>query len=87
MTTGYSVARGGDATGYVGALDVTKHDTNELAVYSRAIFCGGTGNLKVTCVDGSTATFTGVPAGAIIPIAAKLVWSTGTTTTNMTALY
>ncbi len=77
----------GDETGYIGAADVTKHDTTELAIYCRAVFCGGAGNLKVTCVDGSVATFTGVTAGQIIPVAAKLIWSTGTTTTNMTALY
>lgn len=87
MTTGSKVERREDAASGVGALDITKHDTNELATYSRWIFVGGTGAMKVTCVDGSVATFTGIPAGAILPVAAKLVWSTGTTATNMTAIY
>lgn len=85
---GRTLERGGDAQIVgIGAVDITKHDSTELNPYSRWIFCGGAGNLKVTCVDGSVATFTGVTAGSIIPVAAKLVWSTGTTTTNMTAIY
>lgn len=88
MTTGFKAARhDADVVTGTGAFAITKDDTNELATYSRWIFCGGTGNLKVTCIDGSVATFTGVLAGQIIPIQAKLVWSTGTTTTNMTAIY
>ncbi len=82
---GHQVQTGVD--GYIGAYDITKHDTTEQSPYTRAIFCGGTGNLKVTTTSGAVATFTGVTAGSIIPVSAKLVWSTGTTTTNMTALY
>ncbi len=82
---GYEVRTGSD--GYIGASDITKHDTTELSPYARAVFCGGAGNLKVTTSSGAVATFTGVTAGSIIPVSAKLVWSTGTTTTNMTALY
>lgn len=70
-----------------GAAVLTLHDTNELAVYSRAIYVGGTGNLKVTMVDGSTPTFTAIPVGTILPICVKVAWSTGSTATNVVALY
>lgn len=69
------------------AAAVTPHDTNELTNVTRAIYVGGSGNVKVTTIGGETATFTAVPAGAVLPIAAKIIWSTGTTATSMLALW
>jgi hypothetical protein len=69
------------------AAAITPHDTNELANYTRAIYVGGAGNLKVTTVGGDTVTFTGVLAGQIYPIRAKIVFSNGTTATNLVGLY
>ena len=45
----------------------------------RALWVGAAGNVKVTTRDGSTFTLVGVAAGTLIPVAASLVWSTGTT--------
>lgn len=74
-----------DPAGHAAAL--TLHDTNELAYYSRGLYVGGAGNLKVTTVNGEAVTFVGVPAGTILPVRAKIVWSTGSTATSVVALW
>lgn len=73
-----------------GAYAVTKHDTNELDPYSRAIYVGGAGDLTVVMRSDETATpvtFTAVPAGTVLPIRCKLVRSTATTATAIVALF
>lgn len=70
-----------------GAASVTLHDSNELTYYCRALYIGTGGNLKVTTVDGSTVTFVGVPTGTILPVRAKIVFSTGSTASDVVALY
>lgn len=47
----------------------------------KALWVGVAGNIKVTCPDGTTPTFTNVPVG-VFPVACTLVWSTGTTVTT-----
>ena len=69
------------------AFAITPHDTNELSFVTRGIYIGGAGNLKVTTAGGDTVTFTGVLAGTIIPIQAKLVFSTLTTATSLVGLH
>lgn len=71
------------------AAAITPHDTNALSGgVCRGIYVGGAGNLAVICADDTNAvTFTGVLAGTIYPICAKIVKSTGTTATNLVALY
>lgn len=87
MTTGYKVETN-VATDYcVGGFAVTPHDTNELAIHCRKIYVGGAGAVKITALDGSVVVFTGVLANTILPIGAKIIWSTGTAATNMTAMY
>lgn len=66
---------------------VTPHDTNELTNVTRFVFVGGAGALKVTTVGGDTVTLTGVIAGSVLPIAVKLIFSSGTTATNIAALW
>lgn len=69
------------------AAAITPHDTNELTNYAKAIYVGGAGDLKLTTPGGSTVTLVGCLAGTIYPIRAKIVFSTGTTATNLVALY
>jgi hypothetical protein len=69
------------------ASAVTPHDTNDLPFISRALFVGGAGNVAVEMGSGDNVTFTGVPAGFILPIEVSKVLSTGTTATNIVALY
>lgn len=67
-------------------FEVTKHDTNELTYVTRGLYVGGAGTVEAVDVDGTAATFVGVPAGTILPIRAKKVMSTGTTATSIVAL-
>ena len=71
------------------AAAITPHDSDLLAGgVCRGIYVGGAGNLVVTLADDSASvTFTGVAAGTIYPICAKIVKATGTTATNLLALY
>lgn len=57
------------------------------AVTSRGIFVGGAGNLAVRDLEGNSVTFTGVVAGSVLPIRVARVLSTGTTATNIVALF
>lgn len=80
------------AAGYftaTNALAVTPHDTNALARgKTAALFVGGAG--AITCRfsgEGSDTVMTGVAAGSVLPIEVTHIRSTGTTATNMVALY
>lgn len=76
---------------YRNAAAVTPHDTNELTNVARALYIGTTlgaaGTIKVTTVNGQAVTFVGNLAGTTLDVAAKIVWSTGTTSTNIVALW
>ena len=77
----------GSASPFQGAFGITPSNTNNLVHQTRGIFIGGAGTLHVTMADGSDATFTGIIAGTMLNIAATRVWSTGTSATNITAVY
>lgn len=68
------------------AFAVTPHNSNELTYVTKALYVGTTGDVKVTMYDGTAVTFTAVPAGAILPICVKVIWSTGTTASNIVGL-
>lgn len=69
-----------------GAKAVTPDDNTNLT-YPSVIYVGGTGNVKVTTAQGDAVTFSGVPAGFVIPVQVIRVWSTGTSATSMLAIY
>lgn len=66
--------------------NVTKSDTAKLAADCIGLWVGGAGNVTVTMWDGSTATFTAVPAGTRLDISPMLV-NNATTATNIVAMY
>lgn len=68
------------------AAAVTPNDSTDLSTPA-VIYIGGTGNVKVTTAQGTAVTFNGLPAGAVIPVQVLRVWSTGTTATNMVAIF
>jgi hypothetical protein len=71
-----------------GGFVITKSDDTVFAVATRSLFVGGAGNVTVRFVDGDdSVTFTGVPAGFILPVCVDKVYSTGTTATNITGMY
>lgn len=65
---------------------VTKSDTVNLGTNSVAIYVGGVGDVTVLMVDGSTATFSAVPTGTLLPIQVQRVNSTGTTASLMVSI-
>jgi hypothetical protein len=67
------------------AAAVTPHDTN-LIDMTRGLYVGGAGDVTVRMRNGSNCTFTGVPAGSILPVQCDRVLSTGTTATNIVRL-
>ena len=68
------------------AANITPHDTNTLTYASRALYIGGAGNVTVV-MNGASVLFAGLGAGTILPIRTDKVMSTGTTATNIVALY
>jgi hypothetical protein len=69
------------------AAAVTPNDSTDLTYTSRALFVGGAGNVAVIMAGGQTVTFTGVTAGALLPVRVSRVLSTGTTATTITAVW
>ncbi|MDB4350214.1 hypothetical protein OAA38_00215 [bacterium] len=68
------------------AFAISGNDSTDLAKSTRSIYVGGSGNIKLTTIDGSTVTFNSAIAGSILPIRAKRIFSTGTTATNLIGL-
>lgn len=71
----------------MGASAITPSDSVDLVKSARGVYVGATGDLKVTLFGGSAATFVGLAAGMIHPIACTRIWATGTTATSIVALY
>ena len=53
----------------------------------KSLYVGGTGAIALDTALGNTVTFSGIPAGTILPVQVKRVRSTGTTATSIVALY
>lgn len=85
MTTGIRPPVTPAPKSYSIAAAVTPHDTNELPVYAKALYVGVSGDVKLTTIDGSTVTLKAAPVGYHW-VTAKVVFSTGTTATNILAL-
>lgn len=68
-----------------GVFDITPSDSTDLTVWTRAIWVGAGGTVKVT-VQGVAVTFAGCATGSILPVRAQRVWATGTTATSLIGL-
>jgi hypothetical protein len=53
----------------------------------RAIYVGTGGDVEIKGQDEVAATFVGVPGGTVLPVRPKFLMSTGTTASNIVALY
>lgn len=51
------------------------------------LYVGTGGNLKVTTIGGDDVVFSNIQDGAFVPVQVLRVWSTGTTATNIVALW
>jgi hypothetical protein len=70
------------------ASAVTTSDSVIYAQPTRALYIGGAGNITVDMADGGTSVlFVAVQGGTILPIQVTRIYSTGTTASNMVALY
>jgi len=67
------------------ATSITPADS-DLSLPMRSLYIGGSGNVRVTTVNGHDVTFVGVAAGTILPVSIKRVWTTSTTATNIIGL-
>lgn len=65
---------------------VTPGDQTTLTRVTRALYVGGTGDLRVTLAGGDTVTFRAVPAGTVLPVRVLTVLATGTTATDILGL-
>lgn len=76
------------ASNYVHAAAVTKSDSTVFNPPARGIYVGGTGAIQVDTVGGETAVLlSGIPAGALLPIAVTKIYSTNTTATLMVIVW
>jgi hypothetical protein len=68
------------------AAAVTPSNTVDLESLTRALYVGSAGGNIVAVMNGTPITFTAVPIG-ILPIQCSRVNATGTTSTNIVALW
>ncbi len=76
---------GRDTSAADNAVTVTPSDSAVIP-YPRSIYVGVTGDVKVTMKGGGVVTFKAVPVG-VLPVRPVLVWATGTSATDILALY
>lgn len=69
------------------AAAITPHDTNNLPNFTRGIYVGTAGNLKVEMIGGQTVTFANVAAGMTYPLRVRKVFATDTTAAALVALW
>jgi hypothetical protein len=72
---------------FTGAFTVVPSDIEDFTTATRAVWVGGTGNVRVITTDGSVVTFSSVPSGTQLDIQAARITSTGTTATSMVGMY
>jgi len=83
-TTAYRTA---NAT--VSAYDaraITTSDTTNIPA-TRGLYVGSAGNVVVDMAYGTTITFVGVQGGTTLSLQVTRIYATGTTATNIVALY
>lgn len=68
------------------AVSVTPSDSTEYDPPFRALYVGGDGNVVITTLRDTVATFVDVPPGTILPVAGVKVRA-ATTATNITAIF
>jgi hypothetical protein len=68
------------------AAAITPHDSTNLTAVTRAIYVGSAAGNITAIINGSPVLFVAVPIG-ILPIQCSRVNATGTTSTNLVALW
>lgn len=84
----YAGVVGADTTLQIkAATSVTPSDSSELDYFTNGLWVGGAGTVSLILQNDSAAVSFTVPAGTLLPFHVKQVRSTGTTATNIVALY
>lgn len=68
------------------AAAVTPNDSADLSTAARALYVGTAGNISLVTTGGDTVTLSNVAAG-ILPIRVARVRATGTTASNIVAIW
>ncbi len=77
-----------DVTAPAGAgAAVTPNDSTDLTFVSRGLWIGTTGDITVTMEEGGDLTFSAVPDGTLLPLRVSRVLATGTSATNIVAIW
>lgn len=77
-----------DISSGTGAVAVTPSDSTDLTRgATKGLYIGGAGNVAVITSGGDTVTFNAITIGNVHPISVKRVLATGTTATNIVAVY
>jgi hypothetical protein len=66
---------------------VTPSDTVDLDFEARGLYVGGAGDVKVVMLSGAAVTFKSVPVGTTLAVRFTRVDATGTTATQLVALF
>ena len=70
------------------AAAVTPHNTNDLDEVTVSLYVGTAGDVKVNMAQtGDAITFPNVQDGSILPVQVTRVYDTGTTASDIVALY
>lgn len=71
------------------AVEATAVTLSDATVYNppfRSLYVGEGGSLKIRDASGNDVTFVGVPTGAVLPVEAAMVYSTGTDAASVVGL-
>lgn len=69
------------------AVAITPSDSVEIEPRPDAILVGGAGAVACMWEDTASSTLTGLLAGNVYPVSPRRILATGTTATNISALY
>ena len=69
------------------AAAITPSDSVDLPISARAVYVGSSGNASVVTVGGDTVMFANLANGSILPVRVIRVNATGTTASDLVAIY
>lgn len=67
-------------------VPITPSDTTDLAEACWAIYVNVSGDIRIKTLRGTIVTLSAVPVG-VLPVGASRVYATGTTASNLLAVY
>lgn len=86
MSDNYKGQSGGLNSPAQNADEITPDDAADLSTYTRALYVGIDGDVRVTFVGGTTVTLSGLRAGVAYPFRLARVFATGTTAGGLVGL-